>query len=199
VRWFEILELPEGPARTAALAVWVQSFSAGDDSTPVLVGGGAVELYTGGGYRTGDLDFVGEVSSALAEALASAGFERRGRHWVHEKAEVFLEFPGSTLDDSARAVELVVGTSVPKVLSPEDLLVNRLAAWQNWRSDTDGVNAYLIWRQAEEDLDQVRLRELVLEHEVETSFDALARFVDELGGADPSTDQLAAWSRGGGV
>jgi hypothetical protein len=43
----KILAMPEGPVRTAAIVALVQSFCAGS-VVPVLVGGGAVEIYTGG-------------------------------------------------------------------------------------------------------------------------------------------------------
>jgi DNA-binding XRE family transcriptional regulator len=39
---------PEGPGRTAAIAAWVQSLFADENQVPVLVGGAAVEILTGG-------------------------------------------------------------------------------------------------------------------------------------------------------
>lgn len=74
-----ILSLPEGPGRTAAVAAWLQGLYDADIEKPILVGGAAVELYTGGAYTTGDLDFVGSVSPTVALGLKSAGFSQRGR------------------------------------------------------------------------------------------------------------------------
>ena len=49
-----ILTMPDGVAKTAALVAWVQGlFVPGKE--PVLVGGAAVELYTGGAYTAGRL------------------------------------------------------------------------------------------------------------------------------------------------
>ncbi|MEW6338818.1 MAG: hypothetical protein AB1625_15640 [Acidobacteriota bacterium] len=69
-----VLALGEGPTKTAAPAAWVQGlFPHG--AVPVLVGGAAVELYTGGAYVTGDLDFVGRVPAPVARALVAVGAE----------------------------------------------------------------------------------------------------------------------------
>ena len=43
------VSLPEGPGRTAAIAAWVQSLFGDENQVPVLVGGAAVEILTGGG------------------------------------------------------------------------------------------------------------------------------------------------------
>ncbi len=66
-----------GPERTAALVAWFQGLFEDRSEAPVLVGGGAVELYTGGAYVTGDLDFVGSTTDSVAERLQEEGFKRR--------------------------------------------------------------------------------------------------------------------------
>jgi hypothetical protein len=51
---------------------------------PVLVGGGAVEFYTGGGYATKDVDVVLPSSPVLAAVMIDLGFTRAGRHWYRD-------------------------------------------------------------------------------------------------------------------
>ena len=50
----QILDLTDSPGKTAALVEWVQGLYEDDATIPVLVGGAAVELLTGGAYTTGD-------------------------------------------------------------------------------------------------------------------------------------------------
>jgi len=139
---------------------------------PVLVGGSAVEVYTAGAYVSGDLDFVGTPSPALQQALLDAGFERSGRHWIHPVHKLFLEFPSALLE-AQLAVELEVGELRLRVLSPEDLLVDRLAGFQFWQSEVDFENARLLVERVGEDLDRKRLRRRAREAGVSDSLQHL--------------------------
>lgn len=118
----ELLALPSGVDRTAALAAWVQALYPPGEQRPILVGGAAVELYTGGAYTTGDLDFVGSVPPVVVKSLTDAGFSRVGRHWIHEIGKVFLEFPGSALEPSPYPVELEFGGRLPSQLELQEWL-----------------------------------------------------------------------------
>ncbi len=110
-----------------------------------MVGGGAVELYSGGTYVTGDLDIVGQLSPQVQVRLREAGFARTGRHWIHEESQTFIEVCGSHLAPGEEATLVELGGSRVVVLSPEDTLVDRLAAWQFWKSPADGINAFHLW------------------------------------------------------
>jgi hypothetical protein len=190
------LALPDGPARTAALAAWVQSlFPAGCE--PVLVGGAAVELYTGGAYATGDLDFVGMVSPAVARTLSAAGFVRHGRHWVLEAGQVFVEFPGDALGGGELAARILVGECEVIIVSPEDALVDRLAAWKHWSSMVDGVNAWLLFRAQKTVLDRSRLGKRVADAGVEDAFRALLRLDRRARSREVGTAEIERWAQAG--
>jgi hypothetical protein len=192
----EILAEPEGPQRTAHLVAWIQGlFESGDP--PVLVGGAAVELYTGGGYTTGDLDFVGVVPSHVATLLKKAGFARQGRHWIHEKAQVFVEFPGSALAGGERAVRLRVGDCEVVAIAPEDLLAERLGAWKHWRSAIDGVNAWLLFLAFGGRLDDGRLRQRCAAHEADDALRALRSFAQEWPHSRPPDEEVLEWAQRG--
>jgi hypothetical protein len=154
------------------------------------VGGAAVELYTGGAYTTGDLDFVGGVSPAVAAALEAAGFHREGRHWIHERAEIFVEFPGSAVQPHERIAVVKVGGASVLTLSPEDMIIDRLAAWQFWKSATDGASAFLVWRAQEKSLDPARLDELATKRGVKRALDRLKH----LARGDVSAEELERWA-----
>jgi hypothetical protein len=187
----QILEETESVERTAALAAWLQGLYRGEEP-PVLVGGAAVELYTAGAYTTGDLDFVGQVPSPVAEALHEAGFRRSGRHWVHEAAEVFFEFPGRQLDEAEEWVLLRVADQEVRVVSPEALVVDRLAAWQFWRSEQDAVNALLVARATK--LDQKRLDVLAHKRQVGAALSRLEVALQRWRLALPQVEELRSWA-----
>lgn len=189
-----ILALADGPEKTARVAAWVQSlFVAGP--VPVLVGGAAVELFTRGGYVTGDLDFVGDVPPEIDRMLAENGFSRQGRHWIHERGQIFVEFPGRSLQPGELAVRLRVGASEVVLVSPEDLLAERLGAWQHWQSGVDGANALLLYRAMAGDLDNDRLRERCEAHRAGKALDALVVFVRQLEGRTPSGPEIEDWAQ----
>jgi hypothetical protein len=188
-----LLQLAPGLERTAGLAAWFQSLYAGMKGVPVLVGGSALELYTGGAYTSGDLDFVGDLTEAVTRQLQQAGFSRQGRHWVHERGEVFLEVPGKALEPHERAVQIQVGRWKVLALSPEDVLVDRLAAWQFWGSLADAFNALLLRRSTAARLDRKRVRRAAAARGVSASLERLERYARRLGDSEPTTEEFERW------
>ncbi len=186
----KILQQPDSPAKTAALAEWIQSLY--DDEGPTLVGGAAVELYTGGAYSTGDLDFVGSVPPSVREALTQHGFRREARHWIHDEGRVFVEFPATRLDEGERAVELELQGHRVRLLAPEALIVDRLAAWQFRRSQEDAVNALLVARAAAIDPDA--LQALAARREVVPALERLLAALERWSETEPTREELAAWA-----
>jgi hypothetical protein len=193
----EILLLEEGPGRTAALVAWLQSLFENDDATPVLVGGAAVELYTLGAYTTGDVDLVGSVPPSVARLLKDSGFERHGRHWLHEPAQIFVEFPGSVLDPEEKALRIELAGQEVRIISAEDLLIDRLGSWEYWRSSVDGVNALLLWRSQNENMDLERLEKRVVQSGWETAWQSLLRFATRWEQGEPPAEEIEKWANEG--
>jgi len=111
---------------------------------PILVGGGAVELYTAGAFVTGDIDLIGDIQR-IGDTLEEMGFVRDGKHFV--KGKVFIEVVAP--DTSMRSDEIALKgkelDGIVRVVSIEDLIVDRLCACKWWRSATDCEQArYLI-------------------------------------------------------
>jgi hypothetical protein len=193
----EILAAEEGPSRTAALVEWLQCLFADTETVPVLVGGAAVELYTLGAYTTGDIDLVGAVPAEVADALASAGFERQGRHWILEPAQVFIEFPGSSLGPDEDAGWLEVEGSRVRIISIEDLLVDRLGAWEYWRSSVDGANAFLLWQAQRQRIDVQRLERRVNQAGWPRAWRSLVQFAGRWENSQPPLEEVEAWANQG--
>lgn len=188
-----IMNLAAGADRTAGLASWLQSLYPAGERRPILVGGAAVELYTGGAYTTGDLDFVGSVPPLVAKSLSSAGFTRLGRHWIHEPSKVFLEFPGTDLEPSPDPVELDFGGRRVSIIPIEGLLADRLAAWKFWHSGVDAVNALLLLRSDWFPSDLKTARRLCRRLEVDDELERLVRWHERLAGQFPSEREIEDW------
>lgn len=174
------------------MAAWIQGLY--ESHPPVLVGGAAVELYSGGAYTTGDLDFVGGVPESVGRSLALAGFRREGRHWIHGAGQLFVEFPGSAIEGHERTAVLEVGGVSVLTLSPEDVIVDRLAAWQFWRSTTDGASAFLVWKAQAVRLDYERLAALAERRGVSKALERLDDFALEVGDGVVAADELELWA-----
>lgn len=122
---------------------------------PILVGGAAVAYYTQGAYVTADIDFVTPHSQALIKRMQDLGFEKFGKDFVHPELDFYVEFPGSELGPT-EAFQVSEFTKVPvRVISLEDLIVDRLCAFKFWHSALDGVNALLLLEQ--EGFEETRL------------------------------------------
>jgi len=189
----KILIMAESPERTAAIAQWVQSLYPEKD-IPILVGGSAVELYTGGAYITGDLDFVGHVPTQARKALTVAGFVKLGKNWIHEEAKIFLEFPSSNLGEGEREAVLNLGPFRIRIVSPEDLLVDRMAAWKYWESPLDGVNSFLLYRAQYDSLDKAHLEERSMTEDVLDVLAAVRSLYREYPEEFPAHEILEKWS-----
>jgi predicted nucleotidyltransferase len=129
------------PARRRLLALGLLADRLREDGIePVLVGGGALELYTGGGYATVDMDLALPLCPEVDAAFAELGFEKEGRYWVREDLDLLFEAPapaGLPGEDAPRMRVKVEGLEVV-VIGIEDLLLDRLRAQVHWKSDEDG-------------------------------------------------------------
>lgn len=190
-----ILALEEGTARTAALVEWLQGLYVA--TPPVLVGGAAVELYTGGAYTTGDIDLVGIVTPEVQAALEASGFTRHGRHWIHEATQTFIEFPGDSLGPEERADMLEIAGRRIRIVSAEDLLVDRLGAWEYWSSSVDGMNAWMLWQAQRDRIDRDRLEARIEEAGWARAWRALQEADTRWTPPGPSPEELESWAQAG--
>jgi hypothetical protein len=106
----------------------------------VLTGGACANVYTKGGYVSGDVDVVlsGRVTRAtLDEAMDSVGFKRSGDRYIHPGVDYFVEFPPGPLaigsDITIRPVTIKSGAHAALSLSATDSCRDRLAAYFHWK------------------------------------------------------------------
>lgn len=108
---------------------------------PILVGGAAVEFYTQGGYTTADIDMVAEGGPGLIQIMEELGFKKLGKDFENRALRIYVEFPGRSLKPSERSDRIKVASRELKIISIEDLIVDRLASFKYWQSAIDGLNA----------------------------------------------------------
>jgi len=105
---------------------------------PVLVGGGAVEFYSGGTVMTGDIDLTSPVQPELEEELQKLGFVRPHgagqslRGWVHPDLGLGFEVVGGSPmagSPASARLHLVAPVGEPakfRIISVEDLIADRM-------------------------------------------------------------------------
>jgi hypothetical protein len=129
----------------------------------VIVGGFAVELYSGGVYRTGDIDFVihttrpEEAYRIFIELAAAAGWRKVSRVYEGPGA-LYLDLVGYLY--TGRVKKFYVCGSKVYVQSPEDAVVSSLNACVYWDSPADCERAASILAAQWSYIDWTYLREL---------------------------------------
>ena len=105
---------------------------------PVLVGGGAVEFYSGSALMTGDIDVTSPVQPELEEELRRLGFVRPSgagqslRGWIHPDLGLGFEIVGTSpmgggIDPSRLRVVAFAGEAARfRIVSVEDLIADRM-------------------------------------------------------------------------
>lgn len=132
---------PEFLAALRKLAEVSEALAARGFSRPVLVGGGAVEFYTGSAIMTGDIDVTSPVQSELEEELARLGFVRppglghSPPGWLHPDIGLGFEVVGDRpMGDTPDQVRVLLlhpfGEEIGlRVLSLEDMIADRMGQY----------------------------------------------------------------------
>ena len=119
---------------------------------PILVGGGAVEVYTQGQYASGDLDYILPTTLEIQKIMKTLGFIQGGRLFIHEPFELVIEFPASQLSAEEKFKEIIYQNIPIRIISAEDLVIDRLNAFKWGKSTFDAQNVLFILDKKECDL-----------------------------------------------
>jgi hypothetical protein len=100
-----------------------------------VVGGSAMEIYTGGDYVSDDLDLVVDSRSRITTVLKQWGFRNDGKIWSKKTWDLYVD-PMETQGSGSRRLTQVISTSVGpvRIAGVEDLIIRRVresVAWQN--------------------------------------------------------------------
>lgn len=132
--------------------------------TAVLSGGAAVSIYTDNRYKSMDLDFVSTAETAAIEtALSPLGFKRQvgSRYFTHVDTDYVLEFPSGPLAVGHQLVldwsQLDTGAGVVQLLTPTQLIMDRLAAYFHWNDPQSLDQAVWIANDHSIDFDELKV------------------------------------------
>lgn len=155
------------------------SLEAGYES-PILVGCGAVELYTDAQTATGDIDLITPDSVRLTSTLLQLGFKRSKdyRYCYHPTYSLLLEFASDYLRPGEESVRINIDGVECLIISPEDLIVDRLESFEAAGGGTDLIYAYLIYYLHHSNLNHARLRDMVRKIDVRESFRFIRRLYE---------------------
>lgn len=143
--------------------------------TVFLVGGQAVETYTGGVFTTGDIDITTTDRKAAESLLAKMGFSKEGMIWVNARLGIAVHIVGSYPTRSEKSRTIEVGRYSVRIVGVEDLIVDRLAAAKFWHSQRDGEQARALLDTFKNGIDHRYLETRAKEEKVE---DVLAEVRD---------------------
>jgi hypothetical protein len=99
-----------------------------------VVGGSAIEIYTGGRYVSGDLDLVVDSREKVARVLRRWGFKDEAKFFTKTEWGIFADVMQTRDSGSARLTQVVDTRVGPfRITGIEDLLLRRVresVAWQ---------------------------------------------------------------------
>lgn len=105
---------------------------------PILIGGGAVEYYTFGGYATFDLDIAASDHQVLTEVMDNLGFKKEGRYWSREDLDIVIESPAGAFEgEEASLTEVKIEDMSCYIIGLEDLIIDRLNGYVHWHWEDD--------------------------------------------------------------
>ncbi len=148
----------------------------------VIVGGFAVELYSGGAYRTGDVDFVidtlrpEDANRIFAEAAEAAGWRKVSRVYEGPGA-LYLDLVGYSYLGRVKEMRICGGRLY--VESPEDAVVASLNACAFWDSPADCERAAAVMAAQWSHIDWSYLRERAVREGVVEKLEELRGKVEE--------------------
>ena len=132
-----------------------------------IVGGQAVETYTAGQFRTGDIDIVTPDSKGAGEILKRIGFEREGMIWLNKTLGLAIHIVGLFAKNSEKARIIHAGPYKVRIVGVEDLIVDRLVAAKFWNSQVDLEQAKALWKGFRKQIDLQYLGKRARDEKVE--------------------------------
>lgn len=127
----------------------------------IVVGGFAVEIYTGRGYRTADIDIIteGYGSDTLTDKiLRKLGYDKEGRTYIIETGELLskaVDIVGILYDKPKQPIKWMLDKKdyYFYIIPPEEAIVSSLASAKFWNIGIDYERAAMIYVAQKDNMD----------------------------------------------
>jgi len=111
----------------------------------LVVGGSAIEIYTGGAYVSGDIDILVTDREQAARVLRSWGFRDEGKMFTKPSLDLYVDLMQRENSGSARLTRILSTRFGPVRLGAiEDLIVKRLRETRFWSQPKALAQAILL-------------------------------------------------------
>jgi len=142
------------------LAAYVQTQLKQHGIDVVLTGGAAVSYYAGDQYVSEDIDLVAQWMPSkvkIRKAMEEIGFSEKARYYAHPEAKDIVEIlPGPPAiggQPIGETINVELQTGLLQIISPTDCAKDRLAAYFHWRDTESLLQAVMVSRSNELDMD----------------------------------------------
>ncbi|ODA44817.1 hypothetical protein THER_0445 [Thermodesulfovibrio sp. N1] len=164
------------------MALLSEEFRKRGAKEPIIVGGLAVEIYTQGSYTTGDIDIKADIT-LLEEILKNWGFKKTGRVWLNDYLDIYIDWLGSSLEEGEEAEKRVNAVLIDenlnvKIISIEDLIIDRLNAYKWWKDEDSFLWAKILLKikeRMEEQIDLEYLKKRAKKEQIEDIVEKLLK------------------------
>ena len=149
----------------------------------ILVGGEAIELYTGGQFVTADIDLAVSNKTITEKLLNALGFARESGIWFNKDLNIIVQVIDEPYSgDIGKVRRFKIKEFELKIASPEDLIINRLYSAKIWKSNPqrDLEQAATLLRIFAESIDYDYLNALAKRNDVEDVLATIRKHASKL-------------------
>lgn len=148
-----------------------------------VVGGAAVQYYSHAEYVTKDLDAIlrRDTKEIIEEVMAQFNFKRTTmyRHFEHPLFPFVVEFPPSPVEVGSRLIShanlLSLNNYAVKIIKVEDIIMDRIIAGIEWKSERSLSQAKLLWQKNKNIIDKKYLKKFAKEEGYEKTLREIMR------------------------
>ena len=141
-----------------------------NDVDAILVGGQAIDLYTGGTFATSDIDLLVTNKTVTEKLLNKFGFGKEGGVWFNRDLNIVIQVITTPYSgDLSRLKKVRVKDFELRVAAPEDLIIGRLYSSKvlNSNPQLDLEQAVTLLNLFAESIDNAYLDEQAKKNDVE--------------------------------